>query len=449
MQILEKDVHRGGFGRIDKVMRSDGSVAAMKTFDPTPGRFPAAEIEKLRKRFCREVRIQRSLDSEVFLPVYEHDLNGDHPWFVMPWADKNYLDQIREDKKSGKISSTALADILNGLDALHLLGYVHRDLKPQNVLFHEGHWKLSDFGLTLPPEGSTTKLTSVDSAWGTQEYAAPEQRKNFGTVTAAADIYAFGCLLHDIAGKPGRLPFQRQTCPGPLAPVIEKCTETSPGKRFKSIAGLRSVLLGILAQPLNLQPSLEMEGWTKELAGAADWDVQKLEEFARFVGDQGESTDGRVITMWPIFHSFNEDLCKAFCLLDYDLWLSVGIVYCDWVGRGGFDFAYCDVLAVRMEAIFDGARTIDLKAAALIALARMASGHNRWFAMRRLMGLCGPLLDDQVAARVAIEIQAEEIEVDFRRCANVISKSVQDFHPRIADILIEKVIEVGAKSSAI
>ncbi len=190
-------INRGGFGRVERVALSDGTVLAQKVFDPTQDVIAGSDIDKLKKRFKREVRVQSSLSGDFFVPVIAFDLDTDQPWFTMPLCERNYSVQIAEDKAKGIVSPQPLADILNALEALHLLGYTHRDLKPQNILLHEGRWKLSDFGLVLPSASETTQLTSTDSAWGTQMYCAPEQAQDFRGVTLQADVYSFGCILHD------------------------------------------------------------------------------------------------------------------------------------------------------------------------------------------------------------------------------------------------------------
>jgi serine/threonine protein kinase len=103
----------------------------------------------------------------------------------------------------------------------------------------------SDFGLVLPLSGATTQLTTK-SVWGTRAYAAPEQALAFHDVSPQADIYSFGCMLHDFFGEEERIPFRRYTAEGAIGVVIEKCTELEPVRRFQTVAQLRQELLPIL-----------------------------------------------------------------------------------------------------------------------------------------------------------------------------------------------------------
>src|SRR5262249_43080201 len=145
--------------------------------------------EKLRKRFKREVKIQQELGGNEILPVLACDLDDQNPWFVMPLAEKTYEDQIKEDRQTGKVDIDAIADILNGLQFLHDLGYVHRDLNPKNILLHEGHWKLSDLGAVLPPTGRSITLTEGTVIY-TEQYCSPEQRSHFHSAQSSADVYS-------------------------------------------------------------------------------------------------------------------------------------------------------------------------------------------------------------------------------------------------------------------
>src|SRR5271170_4445109 len=117
------EIGSGGFGVVDKIKDSAGTLFARKTFRPAPY-IPITEHEQLRKRFKREVKIQESLGGREIMPVIESDLSAIKPWFVMPLADKTYEQQIEADRASGSVDIDAIADILNALEYLHDLGYV-------------------------------------------------------------------------------------------------------------------------------------------------------------------------------------------------------------------------------------------------------------------------------------------------------------------------------------
>lgn len=423
-------INRGGFGKVDKVKLSDGSIVARKIFSPEKDVLERSTREKLRARFIREVRVQQSLPSEFFLPILQFDLEADIPWFTMPLAERNYAQEIATQRQERKpVDWHALADILNALEELHSLGFVHRDLKPANVLLHEGLWKLSDFGFVQPAQENTTSLTSMQSGWGTAKYCAPEQAQDFRRSTAAVDIYSFGCLLHDVFSRSPRVPYQRHTCEGPVGWIIEKCTELDPAKRFRSVSALRDALFSVLTEDDSAAVSPESDEWVVALGQVESWSQLQAEEFARFLRPSGEPE-----TRERVLRALDEHRLRQLNKLDPDTWSAIALHVCEWC-QGNFAFEYCDVLVRRLEAIFDLGE-LECKAAAMIAAATLGGSHNRYFVMRRLLAMCGPGLDERLATRIAIEIRAGEAEENFRASARAIGKTIGEFHPKIADVLI-------------
>jgi len=408
----------------------DGSQFARKTFSPAMHVASAADADKLKARFAREVKVQSSLNSKSFIPILSSDLGATEPSYLMPLADRNFYQQIELDRVAGSVPQNGLADILNALEELHQLGFVHRDLKPQNILLHDGIWKLTDFGLVLPPSTGTTKLTSMDSNWGTAAYCAPEQSIDFRGSTPAVDVYAFGCILHDIYSRTPRVPYQRQSATGAIGGVIEKCTEQRPEKRFKSIQALRGTLLTLLASDSSITASPKASEWAAAIKEIQNWNSDRTHAFARFVSQASPSED-----QYAVFSALDEDALTLLHGLDVDLWKFVVLRYCDWIEESsGFSFEYCDVLAKRLELIFQTG-DLECKAAAALASALMAKSHNRWYVMGYVLKLCGPSLEDNAAQRIAIEIKAANAGSNFLRCAEGISKKSTDYHPIIASVL--------------
>jgi serine/threonine-protein kinase len=112
------EISRGGFGRVERVRLDDGRLAARKVFDPLPEILRAANEDKLRKRFQREVSVQTALNRDFVLPILSSDLSVREPWFLMPLAEKNLAEEIAVSRSTGEVPTKALADVLNALSTL-------------------------------------------------------------------------------------------------------------------------------------------------------------------------------------------------------------------------------------------------------------------------------------------------------------------------------------------
>jgi hypothetical protein len=436
---IVSEIARGGFGRVERVCTRDGRVFARKVFDPSPrlGLPEELDLEKLRRRFEREVRVQMALAPYGMMPIEHAALDADPPWFLMPLADRTYRELIRADREQSRITPDPLLDILNGLEELHRLGYVHRDLKPDNVLYHQGAWRLSDFGLVTDlPVRDGTRLTSTASLWGSQLYMAPELTIDFRRAGPPADIYAFGCILHDLVDGGSRIPFAVQSVSGPLDGLVRKCTAADPRKRFQNVAGLRAALVDVLerarAVPRSEEGAPETDTsreWRESLDRIESWSDDLAGSFAAQL-EAAEAGDEQ-----SVFAQVGEEHLRALAERFPDEWDRIAAAYCDWA-RGGFAFAFCDVLVGRLEVVFRSEKSsLEVRAAALASAAALGAIHNRWFVMRRVMRMADATLDENLAERLSIEIRAGDAANHFVLCAECINRSVSDYHPRIARAL--------------
>lgn len=430
MNVIREIAH-GGYGLVQEVELDNGFRVAKKTFDiPSHklGSLTPDGLSKLKARFKREVRIQRQLPSDLFIPVLDSQLDSDPAWFTMPLASESYREQIQRDRMAGVPERGPLADILNSLEELHRLDYRHRDLKPENILFHDGRWKLADFGLVLPPTPEeSTALTRTSESLGTLLYAAPEllTASVFHNFPATADIYSFGCILHDLVGTTSRTPFHQCTAPGPLGLVIERCTQIDPTRRFQNIATLRAAVLHALS--LGVQSALDAltTDWERDLNELASWNADKVSELLRYFEGRND---------WGLFQELDEERLEMLFQLNRDAAIEIATLYCERASSKGFDFTYCDVIVGRLEKVFE-LGSPSLKAAAVIATAKMAANHNRWPVMRRLLLLCGPSMDSTIAERLSIDIIADNAKTAFRTCVEQIRRTIDSYHPTIQRVL--------------
>ncbi len=237
---------------------------------------------------------------------------------------------------------------------------MHRDLNPKNILLHDSHWKLSDFGAVLPPSGQTVTLTEGTIIY-TEQYCAPEQRNDFHKAQPSADIFSFGCILHDIFGTQPRIPYSKQTASGPLGILIEKCTEINPARR-PSIKVLRGMVLDILVElggHCKVADS-KAEEWLAKLSSIEQWNEADFGNFARFFAqldtqqrEAGHESEWVYSLSTPFLTRLpSEALVKIVQRQDG---VSQAIIekYCDWARKTAFLFHFADTVCSRLTAIYD------------------------------------------------------------------------------------------------
>ena len=163
---------------------------------------------KLDNAGHRELDIAKELLDKNFRHVmmvldFGIDANTGFYFFVMPKAEKSLQDVLNNVGQFIEPEAIQiLVEIVHGL--LEIPEIVHRDLKPANVLFHDGVWKISDFGLARLADNTTS--TNTVKEYKTYQYAAPEQWE-LERATSKTDIYSLGCIAYELVT--GELPFKR------------------------------------------------------------------------------------------------------------------------------------------------------------------------------------------------------------------------------------------------
>lgn len=215
-------VYRAVDTRLDRVL-------ALKVMHPA-----LATDASFVERFIREAKSVARLAHPNVVAVFDQGAQGQYVYLAMEYvAGCTLRDVLRE---RGALRARAALDILEpvlaALGAAHRAGFVHRDMKPENVLIgDDGRVKVADFGL-VRSVGSVTSTTG--SVLGTVSYLAPEQIEN-GTADTRTDVYACGVVLYEMltGGKPhtGESPAQviyqhlNQDVPPPSAAVPGLPTE--------------------------------------------------------------------------------------------------------------------------------------------------------------------------------------------------------------------------------
>jgi serine/threonine-protein kinase len=157
-------------------------------------------------RFAREIRIAAALNHPHILPLYDSGAADGLLYYVMPFIPGESLRQrlAREGALPIDDALRIVRQAAAALDHAHRHGVIHRDVKPENILLHEGEALVADFGIALAAGvAPAERLTGTGLLVGTPEYMSPEQAAGERTLDARSDVYSLGCVLYELlAGEP-------------------------------------------------------------------------------------------------------------------------------------------------------------------------------------------------------------------------------------------------------
>lgn len=195
---LQSILGRGGVGVVYRAHDLDlGEEIAIKVLQGQATR-NTQDLE----RFKREIITARKITHANVIRIHDFGMSGEEAFISMELLSGGTLaDRIEDGPLAWKEGLEIAVGICEGLEAAHQMGIIHRDIKPDNVLFDgAGRPKLVDFGLARLASAPTRTIGFS----GTPFYVSPEQAEG-GEVTGRSDIYSLGVLLFEMFT--GRLPF--------------------------------------------------------------------------------------------------------------------------------------------------------------------------------------------------------------------------------------------------
>ncbi|WP_322781155.1 serine/threonine-protein kinase [Frankia sp. Cas4] len=240
------ELGRGGFGAVlagrHRLIRRD--VAIKVLHEHTSG------AEDIRERFVAEARVLAGLDHPHVVRVYDYVERDGLCLLVM---EKLTGGSLRQRFASGLSQPGACAIGLaaaTALAAAHAKGVLHRDVKPDNLLFTDtGLLKVADFGIAKILEATATTTTGLV---GTPRYMAPEQIAG-DRLSPATDLYALGLVVYELLA--GRPPFEKNLT---VAAILHHHLNVAPAPLIEAPAAIAAVIGRALAKnPLARQASAQ------------------------------------------------------------------------------------------------------------------------------------------------------------------------------------------------
>jgi serine/threonine protein kinase len=252
---IKHQLGRGGMASVYlAIQESFGRDVALKVL--APHHAPDSEFSQ---RFLREARIISQLVHPNIVTVYDVGVHEGLHYLSMEYIRGQDLQEACGSLSKRQVIAI-IRDVAKALDYAHQKGYVHRDVKPENIMLAEdGRVVLMDFGIARGSD-TTLGMTKTGRAIGTPYYMSPEQTKG-QPVDHRTDIYSLGVVLYQMLT--GYVPYDADSAiavgikhvsaPIPqlpdslrfLQPIINTCLSKEPAHRFQTAADLIHVLEAI------------------------------------------------------------------------------------------------------------------------------------------------------------------------------------------------------------
>jgi serine/threonine-protein kinase len=278
--------------RIDRILGSGGMARVYLAEDLRLGRtvvvkFPHAELlrsSRVRERFLEEIRNLTRFEHPNIVRVYDAGEHRAVPFAVMAYLRGGDLrDRLRSTSGGQSLAEVSrwLPTIATALDHIHTRGYLHRDVKPDNILFdEEGHVYLSDFGIATVlgdlRSGDREGLTRTGHFVGNPAYMPPEVLG--GQLSPAYDQYSLAVVVHQalsgarpfsdrevrsvftakLTDEPARL-FALDGFPDDVVRALRRALARDPAERFANCEEFARAFLRVDTRPV-LEPGRASRG---------------------------------------------------------------------------------------------------------------------------------------------------------------------------------------------
>ncbi|MDW7759183.1 MAG: TonB family protein [Acidobacteriota bacterium] len=216
---IERELGRGGMGIV--YLAHEGKLDRMVAIKVVE--LLNMQAGEQAERFINESRTAARLQHSNIVPIYDVGLEGNLYYMAVEYFPGGTL---RDLLNAGPIPGGALLVVERLADALHYahsLGFIHRDVKPENIIFRrDGTPVLSDFGIARAVD-AITRLTQAGKAVGTPHYMSPEQARGLD-LDGRADLYSLGVVFYEMLT--GDVPYEAQDN---IAVAIKHIQEPIPG----------------------------------------------------------------------------------------------------------------------------------------------------------------------------------------------------------------------------